>query len=268
MRRFSFLIIFFVISCFTFSCGRDVNQTPADELKSRTQSNTQSPDAAQGKTKPKKDIQELNDLQDQLAQNPGDYSIAFPLIQRYESLEMIDEAITVMDNFIDISTDTAKDRARLDRALLHARYKNKSFAFDEFLDLAENGPEEYQAEAYFQLGNLLAVEKFDPPEGDRIELSVEYFTLASRLESGNALLYKRLADLMYSSGKLEEAREYLAIFLVVYPEDWQSLIELAKWSIEAGDVEKARKYLERALDSNNDEITKIAKKMLDDLNNA
>ena len=267
MSRFSFLIISLLFSCITFSCGENGKQTPVKDVNSSTQSNTHASDVTPERIKSKKETQELSELRDQLTENPTDYSIAFQLIQRYESFEMIDEAILVLDEFIEISTDATRDIARMDRALINSRYNDKLFAYQEFLDLAENGSEENRAEVYFQLGNLLALEKYDPPEGDRIKLAVEYYTIASKLESGNALLYKRLADLMYSIGKLDDAREYLAIFLVVYPDDWQSLIDLAEWSIEAEDFEKARKYLDRSLKSNNEEIIKKANKLLVSLNN-
>lgn len=267
MFRFSLLIIFLAFSLLTFSCGQDGDQTSVEKPLSSSKPNSQSEETTPDKIKSSKDIQELGELVAKYEENPDDYSVAFQLIQRYESFDMIDDALLVLDKFISSSTDASKDRARMDRALINSRYKDKSFAFEELLDLAENGQVEYQAEAYFQLGNLLAIEGFNPPEGDRIELATEYFIHASKLESGNALLYKRLADLKYSTGELEEAREYLAIFLVVYPDDWLSWIDLAEWSIEAGDLEKARKFFERALDSENEEIINIAKKALADLNN-
>ena len=109
---------------------------------------------------------------------------------------------------------------------------------------------------------MIQVDGYNPPDGDKTELAIHYYRKASKLEPANALLYRRLADLLYSEGELDEARDLLAIFLVVYPDDYFSWLDLADWSVESADIERAKEYYRRASESNNEEIKERVKKSL------
>lgn len=263
MYRFTHFIVLLIATCFFISCAGDTTGDSLSSVEKKSDSESQtiinngeldstSKDSRAKDTGISADNLKL--LEDAHKKNPIDYSAAFNLIQAYETLEMIDEAIDVLEDYINGDDLLIAERARFDRALLFAAYKDKDKAYEVFLDIAENGSEILSSEAYFQLGSMIHIDNYNPPDGNSVELSIEYYKKASRLEPANALLYHRLADLLYAEGKLDEAREYLAIFLVVYPDDYFTWFDLANWSVEADDIERAKEYYRRASESRNEEL--------------
>ncbi len=263
MYRFIRLIVPLIATCVLISCAGETNSdshaakpgTSVSDSHSITEPENHDSTAAKNN---------LKRLENEHKENPIDYTVAFQLIQEYENQGMIDDAINVLEEYIAGDDLLIAERARLDHALLLAAYKDdeKDKAYEDLLDIAESGSEILSSEAYFQLGNMIAVEGYNPPDGDKKELAKLYYRKASELEPANALLYRRLADLMYSDGEIDEAREYLAIFLVVYPDDLLSWLDLADWSVESDDVEKARKYYKRVAECDIVEFSDRAKKAL------
>ena len=252
MFRIIHIIFILLATCFLISCSGDTtadSQSTVSKPDSDSQTIIDNPDV-----EPTYDPEKLKQLEDAHNKNPLDYSVAFMLIQEYENQRMIDEAMIVLEDYIKGDDLAIAERARFDQALLMAAYKDKDKAYQDILDIAQNGSEILSSEAYFQLGNMISVDNYSPPDGDKTELSIKYYKKAAENEPGNALLYRRLADLLYSEGDLDEAREYLAIFLVVYPDDYFSWLDLADWSVEADDLERAKEYYRRASASSNEEI--------------
>ena len=207
-------------------------------------------------------LQEYKALYDK---NPNDYPTASQLARAYSSLKKTTEAELLYDSFVKNEDIQVSLRAKLDRAIFFAETDRFDEAYRDLKEITGSELADLKAEAYFQLGDMITVRKYNPPDGKKIDLAIEYYSKASELEPSNAILYRRLADLMHTEGEIDRAREYLAIFLVVYPDDWGSWLDLGDWSVQVNDSKRAKEYYERALGSGVPEVEEKASKALKSL---
>ena len=204
----------------------------------------------------------IEELEKRFLDNPASYTSASDLVSEYKKQSVPDKAIETWDRFIKSAIGPDVERARIDRAILLVEIGKKEDAYNELLKLAADENGKMRSEACFQLGNLIATGKIEVPEGDKTEIAIDYFKKALDLGQTDPLVYRRLADLEYSKKNLDQAREYLAIYLVVSPNDGESWMDLGNWSKEAGDYTRAREYYKRALENEREEIRKKAERAI------
>jgi tetratricopeptide (TPR) repeat protein len=207
-------------------------------------------------------LQEYKTLYDK---NPNDYPTANQLARAYSSLKKNSEAEHIYNSFVKNEDVQIALRAKLDRATFFAETGKLDEAYRDFKSITDSELTDLKSEAYFQLGDMLTVKKYNPPDGKKIDLAIQYYSKASELEPSNAVLYRRLADLMHEEGEIDRAREYLAIFLVVYPDDWGSWLDMGDWSVQVKDTKRAREYYERALGSGIPDVEQKASNALKSL---
>jgi tetratricopeptide (TPR) repeat protein len=207
----------------------------------------------------------VDELERRFNENPSSLTSASDLANEYRRQNQIEKAIGVWERIIGNITGPDREQAQINRAVLLTEVGRSEEAYNELLNLANDENGKMRSEAYFQLGNLIATGKITPAEGDKVDLAVGYFEKALDLGQTDPLLYRRLADLMYMKKNLDLAREYLAIFLVVAPNDGESWIDLGDWSKEAGDFERARVYYQRALENEDEKVIARAEKALREL---
>lgn len=262
VRPLSFIaVILIIFSCHLIACSKATDSTtsltdqPAeseDDLKSTEPAFTPSID----------DEKELNILEKKYMDNPDDYPTAYNLARKYEQFGKIQKALDVFSGFLESDDPQTVGRAKLDSALVLTRTGKHKSAYKKLLEVSYSEIYELKAEAFYQLGTLIVQEDFIPPEGNKTETAIKYFRASLELDNSNPILYRRLADLMYTTGELEEARELMAIFLVAHPDDALGWLFLADWSVEAKDIKRAREYYERAIKTGNDEISSEAERAL------
>lgn len=260
MLKTFILIVILAALCSFLSC----NPKPAttqDDANNSVQVEESSTETSQAESSffTEEQLQEYKTLYDK---NPNDYPTASQLARAYTSLKKIAEAEQLYNLFVANEDIQVALRAKLDRAIFFTETDRLDEAYRDFKDITGSELESLKAEAYFQLGDMLAVKKYNPPDGNKIDLAIEYYSKASELEPSNTVLYRRLADLIYAEGEIDRAREYLAIFLVTYPDDWGSWLDLGDWSVQVKDTKRAREYYERALGSGIPEVEQRATKAL------
>jgi tetratricopeptide (TPR) repeat protein len=207
----------------------------------------------------------IAELEKRFIDSPTSYLSASDLVNAYVKTNHVDKALGVLDKYINNAEGPDIERAKIDRAVLLLNSGGAQEAYKELLALAENKDGKLRGEAYFQLGNMIATNKYVPPQVNKVEIAKKYFKNALDNGEVDPLLYRRLADLTYGEKDLDSAREYLAIYLAVYPYDGDSWLDLGNWSVEAKDYKRAREYFKRALESKKDDVQKKAQSALDKL---
>jgi len=261
-KLFLVLTTFLIASLGFYGCPRTKTGTPESDLKTSQTSESvkENPDASKNVSP-----ERIAELEKRFSENPTSYISASDLASAYAKLDQPDKALDVLSKYIQKAEGQDVERAKIDKAVLMSKTGRAEEAYKALLALAGNKDGKLRGEEYFQLGDMIATGKYSPPEGNKVELAKKYFESALDLGQVDPLLYRRLADLMHSENQIESAREYLAIFLAVYPYDGDSWIDLGNWSIEAGDRERAREYFKRALESDRADVRGRAKEALEKL---
>jgi len=256
----SFLLIALFIESSGFcSCSRTKTNAPGSNSNTPSKS-----ELAKENVDASKNVspERIAELEKRFNDSPASYISASDLANAYAKIDQLDKALSVLDKYIKNAEGPDVERAKIDKAILKSKSGQAEEAYKELLTLAENKEGKLRGEEYFQLGNMIATGKYAPPEGDKVELAKKYFESALDYGEVDPLLYRRLADLTHSENQLEAAREYLAIYLAVYPYDGESWVDLGNWSVEAKDYKRAKEYYKRALESNKEDVRKKAQAAL------
>lgn len=256
-----FLSVIFSISLLV-SCTETTSVKPSDDEIDTTQVSVDDdvadyPDHV--------DAEEIKELEDYLIRNPLDYSAAYQLARRYETIGDVDKAISVYSRYYESDDINIANQAKYDTLILHIRQGNHKRAYDGLNEILDDVSLELRANIYYELGNLLYVEGFEPPDGQRKKRALDYYQKALEINPSSLITYRRIAYLNHELGNIETAREYLAIFLMVYSDDAGGWLDLAEWSVEVSDRDNARAYFERAKMEGSEEIKRKAERALRNL---
>jgi tetratricopeptide (TPR) repeat protein len=270
-RRICFITALILVSCLVICCTgkngkpQENGQVSIDQKKPAGEPGSQS---GQKDNTPKPDdslnltSKSQEELEKYHQENPLDYASAYQLARMYESGNLIKESAAIYLEYLSSPDASVSNRAKLDLAMLYFRTKDYETSYASLKKVVLSSSDDIKSEAFFQLGNLIFIEDYNPPDGEKTALAVGYYSEALKLDPSNSVIYRRLAGLYHADAKLQEARENLAIFLVAYPEDAQSWLDLADWSVEAKDLEKAGTYYKKAIETGDEEIREKAGKSL------